>query len=166
MVRFDNRPEAFIYLKLLIMKRLLLTTFIIFITSGIQAQTPVVNFDHMSIVVNDLNETIDFYVKALGFHKIDDPTGVATIDWVENQAGQQLHFSQGDMSAIQFTKSVHMSFGVDALSPFITNLEKHGIAYESWTGEKNSITIRSDGVRQIYIKDPNGYWIEINDRVR
>lgn len=58
-----------------------------------------------------------------------------------------------------------MSFGVDALTPFISNLEKHSISYESWAGEQNSITIRSDGIRQIYIRDPNGYWIEINDRV-
>jgi catechol 2,3-dioxygenase-like lactoylglutathione lyase family enzyme len=148
------------------MKRILLSVFVIILTQHLNAQAPLVTFDHMSLVVKDLNETIDFYVKVLGFHKIDDPTGVATIDWVENQVGQQLHFSQGDITAIKFTKSVHMSFAVDALSPFITNLEKHGIAYESWTGEKNSITIRSDGVRQIYIRDPNGYWIEINDRVK
>ncbi len=147
------------------MKRLVLLSLIIASFYGLKAQSQQVRFDHMSIVVNDLEETIDFYTKILGFHKIDDPTGVATIDWMENEAGQQLHFSQGDMSDIKFTKSVHMSFGVDALSPFISNLEKYSIAYESWAGEKSSITIRSDGIRQIYIRDPNGYWIEINDRI-
>lgn len=147
------------------MKRFFLLSLILTWSCGLNAQSPKVTFDHMSIVVNDLEETIDFYVKVLGFHKIDDPTGVATIDWVENEAGQQLHFSQGDMSEIKFTKSVHMSFGVDTLTPFITNLERLNIAYESWQGEQNSMTIRQDGIRQIYIKDPNGYWIEINDRV-
>lgn len=148
------------------MKRILFSVLSVVLTHNLNAQAPQVTFDHISIVVNDLEETIDFYVKVLGFHKIDDPTGVATIDWVENEAGQQLHFSQGDMSQIKFTKSVHMSFGIDALSPFIANLEKHGIAYESWAGEQSSITIRADGIRQIYIRDPNGYWIEINDRVK
>lgn len=147
------------------MKRILLSVLVIILAQNLNAQSPQVSFDHMSIVVNDLEETIDFYTKVLGFHRIDDPTGVETIDWVENESGQQLHFSQADMSAIKFTKSVHMSFGVDALTPFIANLEKHGIAYESWAGDKSSITIRADGIRQIYIKDPNGYWIEINDRV-
>lgn len=146
------------------MKRLLLLFLILVWSYGLKAQSPQVTFDHISIVVNDLEETIDFYTKILGFHKIDDPTGVPTIDWVENEAGQQLHFSQGNMSEIKFTKSVHMSFGVDALAPFISNLKKQSIAYESWAGEKSSITIRADGVRQIYIRDPNGYWIEINDR--
>lgn len=147
------------------MKRILLLSVMLAWSYDLNAQAPQVSFDHMSIVVNDLEETIDFYVKVLGFQRIDDPTGVETIDWVENDAGQQLHFSQSDMSEIKFTKSVHMSFGVDALTPFITNLEKHSIAYESWAGDKSSITIRADGIRQIYIKDPNGYWIEINDRV-
>ncbi|MCE7995291.1 MAG: VOC family protein [Roseivirga sp.] len=147
------------------MKRILLSALAMFLVINIQAQSPQVTFDHMSLVVKDLSTTIDFYVKVLGFHRIDDPTGVATIDWVENQTGQQLHFSQGDMSEIKFSKSVHMSFGVDALAPFIANLEKHNIPYESWTGDKSSITIRADGIRQIYINDPNGYWIEINDRV-
>jgi lactoylglutathione lyase len=30
-------------------------------------------------------------------------------------------------------------------------------------GEKMAITNRVDGVKQIYFKDPDGYWIEIND---
>ena len=59
-----------------------------------------------------------------------------------------------------------MSFGVEAMSPFIRNLEKLEIPYESWPGEKSKVTIRQDGIHQIYIKDPNGYWIEINDRVK
>lgn len=151
---------------MLIMKRILFASLVLVLSYNLNAQTPQVKFDHMSLVVKDLNETIDFYVKVLGFHKIDDPTGVATIDWIENQTGQQLHFSQGDLSEIKFTKSVHMSFGVVTLTPFIANLEKLNIAYENWPGEQSSITIRQDGIRQIYIRDPNGYWIEINDRVK
>ena len=46
---------------------------------------------------------------------------------------------------------------------FIANLQKHKIAYESWAGEKNGITKRVDGIQQIYFKDPDGYWIEVND---
>lgn len=80
------------------MKRLLLLSLMLAWSYDLSAQAPQITFDHISIVVNNLEETIDFYVKVLGFHKIDDPTGVATIDWVENEAGQQLHFSQGDMS--------------------------------------------------------------------
>ncbi len=34
--------------------------------------------------------------------------------------------------------------------------------FDDWTGKKNRIQHRSDGVDQIYIQDPDGYWIEIN----
>ena len=42
-------------------------------------------------------------------------------------------------------------------------LEQNKIEYENWAGEKNAVTKRVDGVQQIYFKDPDGYWIEIND---
>ena len=42
-------------------------------------------------------------------------------------------------------------------------LKKNNIPFESWAGEKNTYTNRVDGVKQIYFKDPDGYWIEIND---
>jgi lactoylglutathione lyase len=37
------------------------------------------------------------------------------------------------------------------------------VEYENWAGEKNAVTNRVDGVKQIYFRDPDGYWIEIND---
>lgn len=122
------------------------------------------SFDHMAIVVNDLDESKKFYVNVLGFKNIEDPTGNPLIDWVENDKGQQIHMIEGDLSSIKLTKSVHYSFSVEALRPFIANLEDRKINYENWEGESGGITIRPDGVRQIYFQDPNGYWIEINDR--
>lgn len=121
------------------------------------------SFDHMAIVVKDLEESKKFYIEALGFKNIEDPTGNPLIDWVENDKGQQIHMIQGDLSAINLTKSVHYSFAVLALRPFTDNLQLRKIAYENWEGEKGGVTIRPDGARQIYLQDPNGYWIEIND---
>ena len=45
-------------------------------------------------------------------------------------------------------------------------LEAHQIEYENWQGQKMQVTKRVDGVFQIYFKDPDGYWIEINDAKR
>jgi lactoylglutathione lyase len=45
----------------------------------------------------------------------------------------------------------------------INRLKKAGVSYEDWAGKKNSITLRVDGVHQIFFQDPDGYWIEIND---
>ena len=146
------------------MKKLAIILISAIACTSLQAQAPQVSFDHMALVVTDLDKSIEFYTKALGFKKIDDPTGNELIDWVENEAGLQIHFLQGNTSEIRFTKSVHLSFNVDALHPFITNLDQHEVAYESWEGEPSKVTIRPDGVRQIYFQDPDGYWIELNDR--
>ena len=37
------------------------------------------------------------------------------------------------------------------------------IDFSNWKGELNTIQKRIDGKRQIWIQDPQGYWIEIND---
>jgi lactoylglutathione lyase len=46
---------------------------------------------------------------------------------------------------------------------FIEKLKANKIEFENWPGEKGAVTTRVDGVKQIYFKDPDGYWIEIND---
>ncbi len=143
------------------MRKVILSLFICLSSTFAWGQA---TFDHMAIVVNDLEESKKFYVDVLGFKNIEDPTGNTLIDWVENESGQQIHMIEGDMSSINLTKSVHYSFSVEALRPFIANLENRKVSFESWEGEPAGITIRPDGVRQIYLQDPNGYWIEINDR--
>ena len=146
------------------MKQLAIIFLTAIVSTSLNAQAPQVSFDHMALVVSDLETSIDFYTKTLGFRKIDDPTGNPSIDWVENEAGQQIHFLQGDTAEIKFTKSVHLSFNVVALHPFLTNLQTLKIPFESWEGEAGEVTIRPDGVRQVYMRDPDGYWIEVNDR--
>lgn len=143
------------------MQKITLSLVLIFFSTLALAQT---SFDHMAIVVKDLEESKKFYTEALGFKSINDPTGNPMIHWVENDHGQQIHMIQADLSTIKLNKSVHYSFSVVVLRPFIENLNNRKVVFESWDGEKGGITIRQDGVRQIYLQDPNGYWIEINDR--
>ncbi len=50
-----------------------------------------------------------------------------------------------------------------SLSGFITHLEKLNVAYTNLKGDSKIPTARIDGVKQIYLQDPDGYWIEIND---
>ena len=50
-----------------------------------------------------------------------------------------------------------------SVETFITNNKKFNLQYEDWAGQPFTVTKRVDGVKQIYFKDPDGYWIEIND---
>lgn len=60
-------------------------------------------------------------------------------------------------------KAIHFALNVNDLDSFIKYLEKTGIEYQDWIGKKAGISLRGDGIRQIYIEDPDGHWIEIND---
>ena len=56
-----------------------------------------------------------------------------------------------------------MAFSPENFELFIDNLKKNQIDFSNWKGKLNTIQERADGQRQIWIQDPQGYWIEIND---
>ena len=56
-----------------------------------------------------------------------------------------------------------MAFSPKNFELFIDNLKINQIDFSNWKGELNTIQERVDGQRQIWIQDPQGYWIEIND---
>jgi lactoylglutathione lyase len=46
---------------------------------------------------------------------------------------------------------------------FVDRLKKNNIVFEDVSGNQGAITKRVDGVQQIWFRDPDGYWIEVND---
>ena len=36
------------------------------------------------------------------------------------------------------------------------------INYFSWVGAEKEITVRANGIKQVYAQDPDGYFIEVN----
>ena len=46
---------------------------------------------------------------------------------------------------------------------FTKLLEKKAITWVDGKGNPNKITTRVDGVLQVFLKDPDGYWIEVNN---
>jgi len=64
---------------------------------------------------------------------------------------------------VEKNKGVHTAFNTDNLTEFMSFLKTKGISFENWIGEKDTVTNRPDGVKQIYFQDPDGYWIEVND---
>jgi len=57
---------------------------------------------------------------------------------------------------------LHVAFRVASLSDFIAHLDAAQIPYRDFDGNKK-ITLRPDGIHQIYLQDPDGYWLEVND---
>jgi lactoylglutathione lyase len=119
--------------------------------------------NHVAVYVYDLQKSAEFYKNIIGLESIPEPFHDGRHEWFRIGAHSQMHLIKGAKSISEHDKDSHLCFSVGSMEEFIANLNKNKISYENWPGESNKITTRPDGVNQIYFKDPDGYWIEIND---
>lgn len=119
-------------------------------------------FDHYSFIVKDLKRTGDFYAKVLGLEEIKHPSDTINFRWFSIRENTQVHLIRKDQVDKIENKSNHLCLTIRDLDEYVSFLEKEGIPYWDWPGKLNAITLRADGVRQIYLKDPEDNWIEIN----
>ncbi|MCC5906804.1 MAG: VOC family protein [Balneolaceae bacterium] len=120
-------------------------------------------FDHYTIKVQSLDRSIEFYKNILGLEEIENRTKKPYIRWLSMGPGSELHIVEGDPKTIKTDVGVHMSVRLRDFDRFMEHLEKNGITPHTSGGEPNEITIRTDGIRQVYFTDPDGYWIEVNE---
>ena len=133
--------------------------------SSSSGQTFNLQLDHTTILVSDIEASSNFYKDILKFKELETPWG--KIEWgrffsIGNN--QQLHMAKGDAESIKLNKMLHMAFTVQDFDAYLSFLTEKGIEYGNFAGDSNEPQTRPDGVRQIYFQDPDGYWIEINDR--
>lgn len=129
-----------------------------------QKQHPVLN--HIAVYVQDLAKSTAFYSNIIQLDTIPEPFHDGRHTWFSIGSNSHLHLIQGAASITTHDKNSHLCFSVASVQTFIQQLEKNKIGYENWAGEKYAVTKRVDGVLQIYLKDPDGYWLEINDATK
>ena len=74
-----------------------------------------------------------------------------------------MHLIADAAQSVEHAKNTHFCFSVSSVDQFVKKLEKEGIAYQDKDGKLRAVTLRVDGVKQIYLLDPDKYWVEIND---
>lgn len=119
---------------------------------------------HTTVVVSDFEKSKEFYLELLQLQRIP-------ADWLpENQmfvsAGGQLELHIGEVPGVEIkpSKFNHFALSVNDFDGFLNYLKTKGIVYTSLGGgEDYFVQKRPDGVRQTFIQDPDGYWIEFND---
>ena len=119
--------------------------------------------NHIAVYVQDLQKSTHFYSTIIGLDTIPEPFHDGRHTWYKISSQSQLHLIQGAGLQSPQNKNSHLCFSVASVEEFVSTLKKNNIEFEDWAGEKNKVTIRVDGVKQIYFKDPDGYWIEINN---
>ena len=88
------------------------------------------------------------------------------VRWFSLGGGQELHLISHEyykVNDVKTNKAVHLALTSDRFDKFLKVLDDAGIAYGNWRGEAKNIETRSDGAKQVFFQDPDGYWIELND---
>ena len=122
-----------------------------------------VMLNHIAVYVVDLKISTAFYKDIIGLDTIPEPFHDGRHTWFGVGVKSHLHIISGATGKKEHDKNSHLCFSVQSVTEFVKVLAKNKVEYENWAGEKMAITTRVDGVKQIYFKDPDGYWIEIND---
>jgi len=125
-------------------------------------ETIQVQINHIAIAVTDLEESEHFYREIIGLKQIPEPFGLGMHAWFDI-GGAELHVISAAEERTEHDIHNHLCFSVSDMDAFIERIRSHGIEFSDWgPGE---ITVRPDGVQQIYFTDPDGYWIEVNDDI-
>lgn len=120
------------------------------------------SFDHVALSVKNIEKSAEFYKSILKLNEITNKTEVEGIRWFSLGDGKELHLISIIEGDIKLNKAVHFAVTTSNFEAFIKQLNALKVNYSSWAGEENKITIRNDGVTQVYIQDPDDYWIEVN----
>lgn len=120
-------------------------------------------FNHAALCAKNLKKTAAFYTTVLQLQTLPNPFSDTTHVWLKIGQGLALHIIQGNCPTPVHDISLHLSFSVPSLEGFIQHLDQLNVKYSNWGGEPKKVQKRPDNVLQIYLQDPDGYWIEVNN---
>lgn len=129
--------------------------------------TPLPAFDHVAINVANQQRSIDFYAGAFGLKEIPAPFPPGGPRWMTLAGGISLHIQSTPEKPAPPPRAAHFAIAVADLAPVIAYLNGHRFPWSDSQGRVGRIqATRTDGVRQIYVADPDGYWVEVNDKLK
>jgi catechol 2,3-dioxygenase-like lactoylglutathione lyase family enzyme len=119
--------------------------------------------DHIALLVGDLDASVAFLTNTIGLTEIPNPMGGTTIRWIEIGDGRRFHVQAGDISKVHVEKQTHFALSASDFDATLARFRAEGIAFSDMKGTPGAMNTRPDGMRAVFLQDPNGYWFEIND---
>jgi lactoylglutathione lyase len=120
------------------------------------------HFNHQTVFVTDLTRASNFYMNVMLQDTIPEPFHDNHHTWFKIADHAELHVVSGAKEDVAHDINIHLAFTVSDLPAFMKHLDQMGVKYGNWAGEKKT-QIRPDKIEQIYLQDPDGYWIEVNN---
>lgn len=113
-------------------------------------------FNHVSIHVDDMEESLRFYCEVFGMERLPSPEFAHHVEWLR-LGDQQLHLFARDTPAPAFH---HIGLDVDDFEAAYRMAREHGTRDdETWAPDVREL---NDGSVQMYLRDPAGNLVEID----
>ena len=119
-------------------------------------------FNHVSLSVKNADNSVIFYNSVLQLTEITNRTKKEGIRWMSLGEDKELHLISTVPEPVHTNKAIHFALTSSNFDAFILRLAAKGIHFSDWAGTVDKVTVRADGIRQVYLQDPDGYWIEVN----
>lgn len=122
--------------------------------------------NHVAINVTDQARSVAYYEEAFGLSEIPAPLNAAPGHprWMRLGNGVELHIQAIKVPFTPPPRIIHFALTVKDLDRVIAFLKRTNRTWTDYAGKVGEINrTRTDGVRQIFTQDPDGYWIEVND---
>ena len=115
----------------------------------------IVDLNHVAIHVSDLSESVSFYKNKLGLEELPRPDFNFRGAWFRLGSRQELHLIEGRQSPVNsLQRGAHFALQVSSIQKAEALLRSAGVGY-------NPKIERPDGASQIFLQDPDGYFIEL-----
>ena len=124
--------------------------------------TSAFTLNHLALSVKNMELSADFYKNILKLQEINNRTEIEGITWFSLGDGKELHLISTQKGNVTVDKALHFALSTSNFDAFVKTLDTMNINYSDWFGTPRKINIRADGIRQIFLQDPDGYWIEVN----
>lgn len=129
------------------------------------SKLPFIKINHIAIHVSDLEQSKLFYGEVLGLQSLEEPFKDGLHAWYSIGGGASIHLIE-ELEQIppkEISKTNHLCFSVADIEAFMGNLRANNCPFENWAGDQGKVHVRPDGIKQIFFRDPDQYWIEVNN---
>lgn len=118
----------------------------------------ITDLNHIAIHVKDVAASRRFYGDLLGLKPKKRPDFDFDGAWFQLGPVRELHILEGrEIDVVSHHRGAHFAFEVPDIQVAKAELEAAGVKIE------RGPQTRPDGAQQIFVLDPDGYWVEFSD---